>query len=493
LARIAYTSAADAAQPRETFQDLLLHQPARPAVGARARLRGRRLACIRIGTLFAGALAGATVGLLAEAAAVLVLVAAAAYAVAWLLLGTIFGICADDDARPWSSTLQGVRRTVFVGLAISWPTAGALALADAHISIANAIVGAAVATALTIAVIVLTQALVYRSRRRQRTVIIGSGVVAGHVVERIEHSPHLSLEPIGLVDDDVHDELSPELPRLGRLEDLESVVRAHDVDRVIVAFSRSGHDELLRCIRVCWDNDVAIDIVPRLFEFLDGARAVDRVGGLPLLSITAPQLSPSAQILKRATDVFLSVVGLLFGAPVLGVVAFLIKLDSRGPVFFAQVRVGRDGGPFRIYKFRSMYADADARKQEYIELNDLGDGVMFKIHDDPRITRIGRFIRRLSIDELPQLFNVLRGDMSLVGPRPLIETEAAAFSKRWHERRLDLRPGMTGLWQIYGRSTIPFQDMLRFDYQYVANWSLARDLEIMLLTLPAMLSTRGAY
>jgi len=148
---------------------------------------------------------------------------------------------------------------------------------------------------------------------------------------------------------------------------------------------------------------------------------------------------------------------------------------------------------FGIFKFRSMYADAEVRKREYAALNEADDGVMFKIRHDPRITRVGRLLRRLSLDELPQLFNVVVGDMSLVGPRPLISAETDALDTEWQTRRLDLRPGMTGPWQIQGRSETPFQEMVRLDYQYVSGWSLARDVEILLATVPAVLSGRGAY
>ncbi len=180
-------------------------------------------------------------------------------------------------------------------------------------------------------------------------------------------------------------------------------------------------------------------------------------------------------------------------APLFAALAVAIKIESPGPVFFRQRRSGRNRRTIEVLKFRSMYRDADQRKLEYAKDNDLDDGVMFKIKDDPRITRVGAILRTLSLDELPQLLNVLRGDMSLVGPRPLIYEETAAFEHDWHERRLDLRPGMTGLWQISGRSQIPFHEMVRFDYQYVAGWSLARDVEILLATVPAVLSRRGAY
>jgi exopolysaccharide biosynthesis polyprenyl glycosylphosphotransferase len=228
-----------------------------------------------------------------------------------------------------------------------------------------------------------------------------------------------------------------------------------------------------------------VDVVPRLFEFLDGVRALDQVGGLPLLSIGTPHLTRSSKIAKRALDVTVALALILALLPLVAVIAIAITVESRGPVFFRQPRVGRGLAGFDMLKFRSMYVDAPLR------LND--DGVMVKGREDPRITKVGRLLRRLSLDEMPQLVNVLRGDMSLVGPRPLIQQEAATLDESWHARRFDLRPGMTGPWQIQGRSETPFQEMIRLDYQYVAGWSLARDIEILMATVPAVLSGRGAY
>jgi lipopolysaccharide/colanic/teichoic acid biosynthesis glycosyltransferase len=184
---------------------------------------------------------------------------------------------------------------------------------------------------------------------------------------------------------------------------------------------------------------------------------------------------------------------LAFFAIPMGASTSAIKVESRGPVFFRQPRAGRGRTSFRLIKFRSMYVDAEERKAELDGMNEAEDGVMFKIREDPRVTKVGRFIRRFSLDEMPQLFNVLVGEMSLVGPRPLIFPETDALEKEWHLRRLELRPGLTGPWQVYGRSQSPFQEMVRFDYQYVAGWSLARDIEILLATVPAVLSGRGAY
>jgi exopolysaccharide biosynthesis polyprenyl glycosylphosphotransferase len=229
---------------------------------------------------------------------------------------------------------------------------------------------------------------------------------------------------------------------------------------------------------------VAVDVVPRLFEFLDGARTLDQIGGLPLLSIEAPSLARGSRVGKRVLDAGGAALGLVLFAPLLLAAAIAIKLDSSGPVLFRQVRVGRGGRQFTLYKFRSMRMGSTILVR--------ADGAIVKDVADPRVTRVGGFLRRLSLDELPQLFNVLRGDMSLVGPRPLVLAEARALTEEWQQRRADLRPGLTGAWQVAGRSNIPFQEMIRFDYQYVSGWSLGRDLAILLATLPAVFSGRGA-
>jgi exopolysaccharide biosynthesis polyprenyl glycosylphosphotransferase len=316
-------------------------------------------------------------------------------------------------------------------------------------------------------------------------VIVGSGVVAGQLVEKMRTQDQYGILPIGLVDDSPYEIGTPDLARLGDLGDLERVIRELAVDRVVIAFSQAGHEELLHCIRVCRNEGVAVDIVPRLFEFLDCGRALDQVGGLPLLSIGTPHLTRSSQITKRALDVALSALLILLLAPLIAAVAVAIRVESPGPVLFRQPRPGRGQKAFDMLKFRSMYEDAALR------LN--GAGVLAKGGEDPRTTRVGRFLRRFSLDELPQLLNVVRGEMSLVGPRPLVLEESTALDQSWHVRRFDLRPGLTGPWQIQGRSDTPFQERIRLDYQYVAGWSLARDIEILLATLPAVLAGRGAY
>jgi lipopolysaccharide/colanic/teichoic acid biosynthesis glycosyltransferase len=230
--------------------------------------------------------------------------------------------------------------------------------------------------------------------------------------------------------------------------------------------------------------------VPRLYEFLDGARPVDSVRGLPLLSIGVPRLSRSARAAKRALDAVGATLVVLALLPLLLAIAIAIKLESRGAVLFRQSRAGRGGEPFDMFKFRTMYADAEQRKPELLALNEMREGVMFKIRFDPRVTRVGRTLRRLSLDELPQLLNVWRGEMSLVGPRPLVVDEDAKIEG--HDRaRLHLTPGMTGHWQILGSARVPLHEMVGIDYLYVANWSLWTDVKILLRTVPYVLRRRG--
>ncbi len=464
-----------------------------PAVRARERWR-----LLRSGLMLADGLAALTGALVAEIAltmngtAVVPLVAAAV--VGWWAVGCALGLYTGDDVRTWGSGVSHAPRIIVTALLLSWPlyfVASAMALADPA---AIAIVIAGTAIVCTGAARGIVRAMLHQGTHlRQRTLIIGSGTIAGELVHQLRSQTHFGLDPIGFVDDEPHMPAGNYVPYCGGLEDLPDVLDTHSVDRVIIAFTRASHEDLLRCIRTCRDRRVATDIVPRLFELLDGADGMAHIGGLPLISITVPGLSRSAAAVKRLVDVVLTAVLALVLLPLLACVALAIKLETRGPVLFRQTRAGRGGNNFHVLKFRSMYEDAEARKRELDELNDASDGVMFKIHEDPRITRVGKVLRRYSLDELPQLFNVLRGDMSLVGPRPLILDESDVLLEDWHMRRLDLRPGITGPWQVRGRSDLTVRDMVRFDYTYVSGWTLARDFEILLATVPAVLSGRGAY
>jgi exopolysaccharide biosynthesis polyprenyl glycosylphosphotransferase len=332
----------------------------------------------------------------------------------------------------------------------------------------------------------------------QNTIIVGAGDVGQLVAKKLRQHPEYGLNLVGFVDGRPKDRPPSlnDLALLGAPEQLPRLVQTLDVERVIVAFSNDSHEEMLDLIRSLKDLDIQIDLVPRFFEVIGTNIGVHTAEGLPLIGLPALRLSNSSVLVKRAMDLSLSLLALLLLAPVLAAVAIWIKLDSRGPVFFRQLRMGCSDQPFKMFKFRTMAADAEERKHEYASLNkhdcDERDARMFKIPDDPRVTRAGKRLRRYSIDELPQLLNVIRGEMSLVGPRPLI-LEEDQHVVDWRRNRLNLKPGITGLWQVLGRDDIPFEEMVRLDYVYVTTWSMLNDLKLILRTLPAMCRARVSY
>src|SRR6476659_636912 len=463
----------------------------------RARKRGAVLARMLVAGDLLAALTAAVIALFALGLAdsvvqsvVYVLVAGAV----WPLVAFSIVLYRGDQLTAWASATSEVPRAFVAVMLITWPLFGIASLLGFEQDVALTFVTVTATAVLGGVSRTAVRAGLHRAPElRQRTLILGSGVVAGQVVKKLKDNGQFGLLPVGMVDDEIHDVGTPDLPWLGRFGDLDKVIETQQIDRVFIAFSRASHEQLLESIRACRDAGVAIDVVPRLFEFLDGVQALDQVGGLPVLSIGAANLTSVSMAAKRALDLVGSLFAITLLSPLMILIAIAIKIESRGPVFFRQPRAGRRRSSFHLIKFRSMYVDAEQRKREFDDLNESRDGVMFKIREDPRVTRVGRFIRRYSLDELPQLFNVLKGEMSLVGPRPLIFPETAALDEHWHLRRLELRPGLTGPWQVYGRSQSPFQEMVRFDYQYVAGWSLARDIEILLETVPAVLSGRGAY
>ena len=285
------------------------------------------------------------------------------------------------------------------------------------------------------------------------------------------------------------------VPVLGGDVDIPELVRRLDVDRVMLTPAMS---ESRGRVEVVWELSelgIHVDLVPSWSDVVGTRFEVNQMEGMPVLTMPRPRLPRSSLLMKRALDLALGTLALIVLAPVLAACAIAIKLDSPGPVFFRQRRVGRDDQHFEVCKFRSMQADADRNKDAVATLNFHGggnDNGMFKIREDPRVTRVGRFLRRYSLDELPQLFNILRGEMSFVGPRPLIETEDRQIEGRFR-RRLSLTPGLTGLWQAHGRSDIPFEQMVNLDFLYVTNWSLWLDVKLLIRTASAVFRGTGAY
>ena len=317
-----------------------------------------------------------------------------------------------------------------------------------------------------------------------RVLIVGANPLGQQVAQDIEGHRRL----VGYVDNgsDLVDTSATRL--LGPISQLEHLVNTLAADEVIIALPPDRREQVSRILERGFSRHVMVRIVSELGELVPRRFDVERFGGRPYIGF-----APAARVswLKRAGDLVATSLGLLLISPLLLGIALAIKLDSPGPVFYRQERVGKHGRRFKMLKFRSMRPDADKLLVMLRERNE-ASGPLFKMRSDPRVTRIGRVLRRLSLDELPQLLNVLKGEMSLVGPRPPLPSEVAEYED-WQFGRLRAVPGITGLWQVSGRSEVPFHDMVRLDLHYIRNWSLGLDLEILVRTIPAVLTSRGAY
>ena len=308
---------------------------------------------------------------------------------------------------------------------------------------------------------------------KPRVLIVGSGKVAALVESRLTRSGDATV--VGMVDDDPSPMTSGRM--LGTMKDLSRLVEEHKIDRVLVAFSRTPASSTLAHLQEV-ETQTSVSIVPRMYEMINFRSFVDELAGIPLVNVAPASLSRTARASKRILDIVGSFFGIVLLIPFWIVVAILIKLDSPGPVFFRQARPGLHGRHFKIFKFRTMGVDAEARRHELAVLNEHADTPLFKIKADPRVTKIGRYLRDRHLDELPQLFNVLLGEMSLVGPRPFPVAECEQLAPK----RFEVKPGMTGLWQVCGRIDLSYEDLLHLDHVYVASWSFWWDLRILLQT-----------
>lgn len=325
---------------------------------------------------------------------------------------------------------------------------------------------------------------------RERVVLIGSGRVALRVQQLAGRHPESRIDVIGWLDDDpAPAAIDGCAPHLGPIRDLPALLAAGGVDRVVVCFSRARDELLADVIRECDAHRVEISMVPRMWELMPPSLRGPSLGGLPLVSLTPPRHDDGAAVAKRAFDIVVSAALIIVTLPLMAVIAAAIAIDSGRPVLYGSTRLGRNGAPFRMLKFRTMAAGADGAGP--LPGHDLVAGQL-KATQDPRVTRVGRVLRRLSLDELPQLVNVLSGSMSMVGPRPVLVTEAYGV-EGWAARRHSVRPGITGLWQVLGRSSIPWAERMQLDYTYARNWSIVSDMSILAQTVTALLSRRGAF
>jgi exopolysaccharide biosynthesis polyprenyl glycosylphosphotransferase len=334
-----------------------------------------------------------------------------------------------------------------------------------------------------------SRALVLRVAPVERCLFIGDEVSAetirskltGHGGVKARVVAHLDLDKVAPWSTDTFSET--------RLAEIRDLAQTLDVHRAIIAPRSADAGEMLNLVRTLKAVGVRVSVLPRLLEVVGSSVEFDDLHGVTVMGVRRFDLTRSSARFKRALDLFGAALGLLAISPLMIAIAIAIKIDSRGPVFFRQLRVGRHGRRFQMLKFRTMVPEAEALKESLRDRNEAKEG-LFKIALDPRVTRMGRLLRRSALDELPQLINIVMGEMSLVGPRPLVVDEDQRV-EGWHRRRLELMPGMTGPWQILGPARVPLREMVAIDYLYVANWSLWTDIKILLRTVPHVLGRRG--
>jgi exopolysaccharide biosynthesis polyprenyl glycosylphosphotransferase len=411
---------------------------------------------------------------------------------AWTVLFKMYGLYERDAKRLSHSTLDDLPSLfhgLLLGCLLLW--CWFAAAAPAKLMFTAVLAFGALALALVITGRMVARWGLIRLASPERVLLIGAGQAGGALIEKMRAKGSLRLEPIGVVTCVENARQPLALRRLGCLEkiDLQQLMVSERVGRVVVSDAEVQGERLLRVLRDCKRASVKVSLLPETFSALGPSIEVDDVQGVTVLGINPSVLSRSSRVAKRGLDLLGASLLSLVAFPVLVVLAAAVKLDSPGPVLFAQERIGKGGARFRLLKLRTMVRDAEARRAELLPHSK--DPGWLHLEQDPRITRVGRLLRLMSLDELPQLWNVLRGDMSLVGPRPLVAEEDRMVDG-WARGRLDLTPGITGLWQVLGRTSIPFEEMVKLDYLYVTNWSLWGDVRLMLRTVPTVLRRDGA-
>jgi len=432
----------------------------------------------------------------------------------WYLLATVLlpllWIVAMSLNRAYEPRFLGggseeFRRVVNSGVRVVATVATVSYAAKLEIARAYVLVVFPVAILLTVAGRVGGRGLLHRMRRQgrcmHRVLVVGSGESAASLVRLARRDPTSGWSVVGVVLDRSpgrHSRDRPErsgfdllgVPIVGTSDTLHTAIRATRATTVAISPQMDG-GTLQRVLWALEGSDVDVLVSSALTDVVGPRISIRPVAGLPLLHVEEPELAGSRRVMKMLFDRAVALSVVLVFSPLLIGLALAVRFTSRGPAIFKQVRVGRGGQTFRMYKFRSMYVDAEARLAGLQGSNE-GQGVLFKMRDDPRVTRAGKFLRKWSLDELPQLFNVLTGDMSLVGPRPPLPKEVAEYERDVH-RRLMVKPGLTGLWQISGRSDLAWEESVRLDLRYVENWTLAMDFVILWRTVFAVLRREGAY
>ena len=334
---------------------------------------------------------------------------------------------------------------------------------------------------------------VREGKNKLRVLVVGTRQRAQELVKALQHQVIWGVQVVGFIDPDPA-YLGQEIlgvPVIGTVENMHECLKDHVFDEVIIAIPRSLLDDAEPIVMACEEEGVRLRFMADVFNVQVARISLSQIQGIPLLNMEPVAQDPQQLLAKRIFDLTLTVLAIPILVPLFALVALAIKIDSPGPAFFVQQRVGLRKHLFPMFKFRSMHTDAEERLEEIEHLNE-ADGPIFKIENDPRVTRVGNFIRRTSIDELPQLINVLRGEMSLVGPRPMSQRDVALFDRGIQRKRFSVQPGLTCIWQISGRSNLPFEKWLELDLEYINNWSFWLDIKILFKTIPAVLKSKGA-
>jgi len=488
----------DAASETAAIDRALLREPTLPSRGWELSLQqagGVRESILRREARFREALALADVGAASLAVlAAVVMLGDGRLSAGWLLaipvvvvLAKLVGLYDRDHDAIAKTTLDEAPTLLQVAMLYTLAlTAGASIFFGGNLGAQQVLALCGLLFACLLVFRTVARSAVLRFSAPERCLIIADRRTSERIAGKLLGSRFVNVEVVAP---------APTLPGAGTPADairstaeLQRIIAERDVHRVILGLSPEAAGQL-DAIRLVGSVGVRVSLAPRLFEAVGHSVRLDDVDGLCLMGLPAFGLSRSSRIVKRCLDLTLATVGLVVLAPLLGAIAVAIKLETRGSVFFLQHRIGRQGRRFEMVKFRSMVDGADSQKAALAEHNEAGDG-LFKLAADPRITRVGRHLRRLSLDELPQLFNVLRGEMSLVGPRPLVP-EDDCHVEGWDRRRLAVPPGMTGVWQVLGSSRIPMEEMVKLDYLYAAHWSLWKDVKLLIRTLPLIYGAKG--
>jgi exopolysaccharide biosynthesis polyprenyl glycosylphosphotransferase len=410
----------------------------------------------------------------------------------WLVIFGAYGLYERHAKRIGHAAvddLQWIFQSMLLGCVLLWGYTRLAPIGGLHF--AQILKFGAVATIAMFAIRAAVRYAMERVLGPERVLVVGGGPTVKLLVRKLQTSHADGVELVGLVATGAAAMTVPSLPVISDIDslDLARTVRAQRVDRLVISPRDLEETALLDLMRAASELHVKLSVVPRILDVIGPSPEIDDVDGIAVRAVCPLVLSRTARIAKRTVDIVGATVMLLAAAPLLALISVGIKIESPGPVLFRQRRVGRCGRPFLVHKFRTMVEGAEGMT---IELRSHSrDPHWLLLEHDPRVTRLGRILRLSSLDELPQLWNVLKGEMSLVGPRPLVEIEDREVAG-WARRRLDVTPGITGLWQVLGRTNISFEEMVKLDCLYVTNWSLYEDIRILLRTIPVLLARKGA-